>query len=78
MTVNPISITGEGVLGIKGITEHIEKRIGWVTETVYPDLPYYDKPTCSSRISLLATAISDSAKEGWLEKFLNVIGGKRK
>ena len=78
LSANPISVTGEGISVIKGAAEHIAKRVSWLTETVYPDLPYYDKPTCSSRISLLATAISDSAKEGWLEKFLNVIGGKRK
>ncbi len=78
LSVNPISVTGEGISAIKGAAEHIAKRVSWLTETVYPDLPYYDKPTCSSRISLLATALSDRTKESWLEKILNVIGGKRK
>lgn len=78
MTVNPISITGEGVLGIKGITEHIEKRIGWVTETVYPDLPYYDKPTCSSRIALLNMAISDETKNSFWQRLRERLGGKKK
>ncbi len=78
LSVNPISVTGEGISAIKGAAEHIAKRVSWLTETVFPDLPYYDKPTCSSRISLLATALSDRTKESWLEKILNVIGGKRK
>lgn len=78
LSANPISVTGEGISGIKGAAEHIAKRVSWLTEIVYPDLPYYDKPTCSSKISLLATAISDRAKESWFEKFLNIIGGTRK
>ncbi len=78
LSVNPISVTGEGISGIKGAAEHIAKRVSWLTETVYPDLPYYDKPTCSSRISLLAMATSEKTKESWIEKFFNVIGGKKK
>ena len=78
MTVNPISVTGEGVLGIKGITEHIEKRVGWVTETVYPDLPYYDKPTASSKISLLHMAVNDQTTSGgFWQRFLKRLGGKK-
>ena len=78
MSVNPISITGEGVWGIKGITEHIEKRIGWVTETVYPDLPFYDKPTASSKIALLNMALNDQKKNTsvW-QKLLKRLGGKK-
>lgn len=78
MSVNPISITGEGVWGIKGITEHIENRIGWVTETVYPDLPFYDKPTASSKISLLNMALNDQKKNtnAW-QKLLRRLGGKK-
>ncbi len=78
LSVNPISVTGEGISAIKGAAEHISKRVGWLTETVYPDLPYYDKPICSSRISLLATALSDRMEIGWMEKILNIIGGKKK
>ena len=78
MSVNPISVTGEGVWGIKGITEHIEKRIGWVTETVYPDLPFYDKPTASSKISLLNMALNDQMKNaGIWQRLLKRLGGKR-
>ncbi|MBQ7323437.1 MAG: cell division FtsA domain-containing protein [Clostridia bacterium] len=77
MSVNPISITGEGISAIKGGAEHIAKRIGWLTEIVYPDLPYYDKPMCSSRIALLSTALSDQT-ENWLEKIMNILGGIKK
>ena len=78
MSVNPISITGEGVWGIKGITEHIEKRIGWVTETVYPDLPFYDKPTASSKISLLNMALNDQMKNTSIwQRLLKRLGGKK-
>jgi hypothetical protein len=77
MSVNPISITGEGVSGIKGASEHIAKRVSWLTETVYPDLPYYDKPTCSSRIALLNMAISDQKKKGFFSRFFSNFGGKK-
>ena len=78
MSANPISVTGEGVWGIKGITEHIEKRIGWVTETVYPDLPFYDKPTASSKISLLNMALNDQMKNtGVWQRLLKRLGGKK-
>lgn len=77
MSVNPISVTGEGVSGIKGAAEHISKRVSWLTETVYPDLPYYDKPTCSSRIALLNMAISDQKKKGFFSRFFNNFGGKK-
>ncbi|MBE7080728.1 MAG: hypothetical protein E7371_05780 [Clostridiales bacterium] len=75
MSVNPISVTGEGVSGIKGATEHIAKRVSWLTETVYPDLPYYDKPTCSSRIALLNMAIADQKKKGFLSRIFSKFGG---
>jgi cell division ATPase FtsA len=75
---NRISITGEGVSGIKGAAEHVEKRVSWRTETVSPDLPYYDKPTCSSRIALLSMAISDGKKKSLWERIFHKNGGKRK
>jgi len=78
MSVNPISVTGEGISGIKGAAEHISKRIGWLTETVCPDLPYYDKPTCSSRIALLNMALSDRKQKSWWQSIFNNFGGKKK
>ena len=77
MSVNPISITGEGVSGIKGAAEHIAKRVSWLTETVYPDLPYYDKPTCSSRIALLNMAIADRKKKGFFSRIFSRFGGNK-
>ncbi len=77
MMVNPISITGEGIGYIKGATEHISKRINRLPEIVYPDLPFYDKPMFSSRISLLDMALSDKKKRGWFYKIFNSFGGKR-
>ena len=73
-TVNPISITGEGIGRIKGAAEHISKRLNHLTEIVSPDLPYYDKPTFSSRIGLLHTATGD-AKKGIVRR---LFGGRRK
>ena len=77
MSVNPISVTGEGVSGIKGAAEHISKRVNWLTETVYPDLPYYDKPTCSSRIALLNMAIADQKKQGFFSRVFSKFGGNK-
>ena len=74
-TVNPISITGEGVGRIKGAAEHIAKRLNHLTEIVAPDLPYYDKPTFSSRIALLDSATDDVKKKKWGRK---LFGGRRK
>ena len=76
-SANPISITGEGVTYIKGATEYIAKTVNWMTEVVAPDLPYYDKPVWSSRITLLSAALSDAGKRSWLRKIFN-FGGKKK
>ena len=76
-TVSPIGITGEGIGFIKGGAEHISKRLNRLTEIVYPDLPYYDKPAFSSRISLLNAAISDEKKTSWIYKIFHRLGGKK-
>ena len=78
LTVNPISITGEGISYIKGATEHISGRLCRLTEILTPELPYYDKPMYSSRIALLHMALSDNQKSGWLNRIFNNIGGKKK
>lgn len=75
LLVNPISVTGEGLGGLAGATEHIAKRLNRLTEMVYPDLPYYDKPTFSSRMALLDMALSDRKKRGW---FYKLFGGNKK
>ncbi len=74
-TVNPISITGEGIGRIKGASEHIAKRLNHITEIVAPDLPYYDKPTFSSRIALLNAATDEVKKQGWIRR---LFGGKKR
>ena len=74
-TGNPISITGEGIGRIKGAAEHIAKRLNHLTEIVAPDLPYYDKPTFSSRIALLNSATDDVKKKGWGRK---LFGGRKR
>ena len=76
--VNPISITGEGSVCVAGAAEHIAGRLNRLTEIVYPDLPYYDKPTCSSRIALLNMAISDCKQRGWFQRLFSKNGGKNK
>ena len=73
--VNPIGVTGEGIVGIAGATEHIANRLNRLTEIIYPDLPYYDKPSYSSQMSLLSMALEDRVERGW---FYKIFGGKNK
>ncbi len=75
--VNPISVTGEGVSSIAGAAEHISKRLNRLTETVAPDLPYYDKPKFSSRIALLNMALGDRVQRSWLQRLFHK-GGRKK
>jgi cell division ATPase FtsA len=78
LAVNPISVTGEGICGIVGGAEHVSKRLNRLTEIVYPDLPYYDKPNFSSRMALLDMALNDRKKRGWIYRIFNNFGGKKK
>ncbi len=73
LMTNPIRVTGEGISGVKGMAEHISRRLNRLTEIVYPDLPYFDKPTFSSRISLLNAATREGKKQGLLQR---LFGGK--
>lgn len=76
--VNPISITGEGIGGVAGAAEHVSRRINRLTETVAPDLPYYDKPAFSSRIALLDMAFTDKKeRRKWFQRLFK-LGGKKK
>ena len=68
-------MTGEGVTGLRGAAEHISRRINRETEIVSPAIPYYNKPSMSSRISLLDYALRDSKKDGFLYKLINGFGG---
>ena len=78
LSTNPICLTGEGVSGIKGVAEHVSRRLSRLTEIVVPELPYFDKPSFSSRIALLDMAISDGKKKGWLQRIFSVFGGRKK
>lgn len=75
--LNPLSLTGEG-MRIKGAAEHISKRLARISETVYPDIPYYDKPTYSSRIALLSHALLKQESRGVKNILFNLFGGKQK
>ena len=75
---NPLMVTGEALTGFAGATEHLSKRLNRLTSVAYPELPYYDKPQFSSRISLLSMAISDKGKNGLWNKLLNILGGKKR
>jgi len=74
---SPLSLTGEGCGAIKGAAEHISKRLGRLTQMICPDVPYYDKPSYSSRIALLTLALTHSETQGKHKKFKNLFGGKR-
>lgn len=67
----PVYVSGEGFAGIRGALEHMSKRLSCVCEQVAPDLPYYNKPSMSSRIALIDMASEDSRKSGSLNRFLN-------
>ncbi len=72
----PLLVTGEGVPDLRGALEHIGKRLNRVCEPVSPDLPFFNKPSASSRIALVDTAYEDHRKRGLLCRILNVFGGK--
>ncbi len=71
----PLYVTGEGICDIRGALEHVSKRLNRVCEQVAPDLPYYNKPSVSSRIALADTAYEDNRKRGLLYRILNGFGG---
>ena len=71
----PVYVSGEGFAGIRGALEHMSKRLSCVCEQVAPDLPYYNKPSMSSRIALIDMASEDSRASGSLKRFLNIFGG---
>lgn len=72
----PLYVSGEGLDGIRGALEHMSKRLSCICEQVSPDLPYYNKPSMSSRIALVDMACEDNRKSGSLYRFLKVFGGE--
>jgi hypothetical protein len=62
-------------MSIKGVAEHVARRLDRLTQIVAPDQPYFDKPMYSSRISLLNTATKTEKK---IRLLRGIFGGKRK
>lgn len=56
---SPLYLTGEGIKVVRGTAEHISGRLEKVVEIIAPKVPYYDKPQCSSLLSLLDVALTD-------------------
>ena len=75
MDYKPLYVSGEGLFEIRGALEHVSKRINRVCEQVAPNLPYYNKPSMSSRIALIDMAYENHRKSGILYRFLNGFGG---
>lgn len=75
---NPVYLTGEGVQEVRGVAEHTERRLCRVTRAICPEIPYYDKPGYSSRISALNAALRRAEEKSGLRKFLNIFGGNKK
>ncbi len=71
----PIYVSGEGLDGIRGAIEHISRRLNAVCEQLAPDLPYYNKPSMSSRIALMDMAYEDNRTSGLLKRLSNIFGG---
>lgn len=71
----PIYVSGEGLDGIRGALEHMSRRLNTVCEQVSPDLPYYNKPSMSSRIALIDMAYEDSRMSGSFYRLSNIFGG---
>ena len=71
----PLFVSGEGLYEIRGALEHISKRVDRVTEMLSPDLPYYNRPTMSSRIALIDMAYEDNRSGGVLSRLFNTFGG---
>lgn len=74
-TESSLFVTGEGAVGMRGSLEHISRRCNKEAELLVPNLPYYDKPSMSSRIALLDYAIKNKKADGIFRKLLNGFGG---
>lgn len=75
---NPIFVTGEGIAKVVGAIDHISQRTNHLARVVCPDLPYYDKPDFSARISLLNAATEKAQRQSLFGKLIKLFGGKKK
>ena len=71
----PLYVSGDGLSDVRGAFDHVSKRLNRVCELAVPDLPYYNRPSMSSRIALMDMAYEDNRKSGILYRFINGIGG---
>ena len=71
----PILLTGEGITGIRGVREHLSSRLNRVVEIVAPNLPYYNKASQSSLLSLLDMALTVKGENSFFYKILKAFGG---
>lgn len=71
----PLYVSGEGIFEVRGALEHISGRVERVTEMLAPDLPYYNRPTMSSRIALIDMAYEDNRRGGVFSRLFNKFGG---
>ena len=65
----PILLTGEGITGIRGVREHLSGRLNRVVEIVAPNLPYYNKASQSSLLSLLDLALTAKKENSFFSKY---------
>ena len=75
LDLKPIYVSGEGLDGIRGALEHMSRRLSAVCEQLSSDLPYYNKPSMSSRIALIDMACEDNRTGGIMKKSSNFFGG---
>lgn len=71
----PILLTGGGITGIRGAREHLSNRLNRVVEIIAPNLPYYNKASQSSLLSLLDMALQTKRENSFFYKLFNGIGG---
>ncbi len=65
----PVYVSGEGLTDVRGALEHIAKRINRMTEMTSPHIPYYNRPSMSSRIALMDMACEDQRRGGIRKRF---------
>ena len=65
----PLLLTGEGITGIRGAREHLSKRLNRIVEIVSPNLPYYNKASQSSLLSLLDLALTVKKENSFFYKY---------
>lgn len=71
----PVYATGEGLSDFRGAEEHLTRRLNRIVEGVVPELPYYDKYSASSKVSLADLAYEDNLKKGFIYQLINGKGG---